>query len=178
MKKIDMYNFIKEHYMFFFFFNYWYSEKTISKNVKLYNLNLTDWCKALEILELDNWYTINRDIEVFENEHNGVEVYFNGRSGGYLILKDKDAIMYQYHDFLDNTYEDYLKDCKKYIDYGYTQKDLTKELKRQYDLVKEFDKLCDDLEEEVQFLIDNYDIVEEEITIPQTIRRLELRSEE
>lgn len=173
MKKIDMYNYIKNHYMFFERDNYWYSDKTIAKNVKLYNLDLTDWCKALEILELDNWQTINVMIEDFEINYNGVEVYFNGRSGGYLILKDKNAIMYHYYDFLDNTYEDYLDECKKYLDYGYSQKDLTDELKRQYNLVKDFDDLCDRLEKEVQYMIDNCKVVEEEIMIPRTIKRLE-----
>lgn len=172
MSNEKMYNFIKEHYMFFEGDNYWYSDKTIAKNVKMYNLNLTDWCKGLELLELEDWFTINNMVEDFENNYYGdIEVYFNGRSGGYLILKDKGAFMYHYSDFLNNTYEEYLEDRKEYIDnYGYTNKMLTDELKRQYELVKMFDKLCDELEKEVQFMIDNYEIVEETEMRPYTYK--------
>lgn len=170
MSNEKMYNFIKEHYMFYTNDNYWYSDKSIAKNVKLYNLNLTDWCKGLELLELDNWFRINEMIEDFEKSYwRDIDVYFNGRSGGYLVLVEKDPLVYSFSDYLNNTYEEYLEDRKEYIEYyGYTKRDLTDELKRQYELVKMFDKLCDNLEKEVQFMIDNYEIVEETEMRPYT----------
>lgn len=173
MKNETMFNFIKHHYMFFDRDNYWYSDKTIAKNVKLYNLDLTDWEKAYELLMLDNWQTINDMIEDWECEHEGTEVYFNGRSGGYLILKDKNYFVYSFQDYLDNDYEDYLEARNKSIEFGYTNKQLTEELKRQYNLVKEFDKLCDNLEKELQYMIDNWKIVEEEVITKNTIKKID-----
>ena len=171
----EMFNFIKNHYMFFDRDNYWYSDKTIAHNVKLYNLHLTDWSKALELLELDNWNTINTMVEDFEREHKNVEVYFNGRSGGYLILKDKtDREVYNFSDFLEHDYEDYLE-CVKYCVKGSynTQKELTEELRQQVELVQDFDKLCDDLRDELQYMIDNCTIKEEEYTVVQKRRYIE-----
>ena len=75
----EMFEFLKEHFKYSTL-NSWNNLWSIANNVKVYNLGL-DY-KILELLELDNYFTINTCIEDWENEHEGYTVGFNGRSGG------------------------------------------------------------------------------------------------
>lgn len=143
----QMFEFLRNHYMYDTM-NSWNRLKSIAHNVKLYNLELEgDWDNALSFLfdeHSDLVYLINDTIEMWEAEHEGYVVGFNGRTSGYLVLYSNfhngnilpDMII----DY-DN-YEEFKEACQEY--YGgvkYYKSDLQYYTK----LVQDFDKLCDEL---------------------------------
>jgi hypothetical protein len=85
-------------------------------------------------------------LQDWKEDHPGYDVYFNGRSGGYIVLKPFNYNGSIFSDaILDNdTYEEYKEWCRE--EYGsvkanrYQLRELTK-------LVQDFDKLCDELRE-------------------------------
>ena len=177
----DMFNFLKNHYEYDTM-NSWNNVKSIANNVKVYNLGLKgDWSYLLKILETFNYHTINRKIEQWEEKHSDYRVGFNGRSGGYLVLYNNDNCKHIFdnytYDFIlaSDNYEDF-KDLLK--DYGYTMKDYHNYLVQMTRLVQDFDKLCDDLVVECQYLLDNYEVAEEEILVPKTVKTLKYKEKE
>lgn len=154
----QMFNFLKEHFSYSTL-NSWNGLKSIANNVKLYNLNLTgDWGTALNALEKDDYFDVNMMIEDWEADHPNYKVGFNGRSGGYLVLYNKDNNCNVLPDYIvDGDYEDY----KQYIkDYYGTLKDNRSNLRYLTELVRDFDKLCDDIRDYVDEL-SNIDFVKE-----------------
>ena len=143
-KDREMFEFLKGHFEYPTM-NSWNLLYSIANNVKLNRLGLTgDWWVALELLENGEYDNLNWTIQEWQEEHKGYEVYFNGRRGGYLILKYKDyngSILPE--SILDNdTYEDYKEWCRK--NYG-SVKANRDELISFTKLVQDFDKLCDQL---------------------------------
>jgi hypothetical protein len=100
-------------------------------------------------------------IEDWEAEHPNYKVGFNGRSGGYLVLYNKDSNCNVLPDYIvDGDYEDY----KQYIkDYYGTLKDNRSNLRYLTELVRDFDKLCDDIRDYVNEL-SKVDVVNEVLT--------------
>lgn len=165
----EMFDFLKEHFEYFTM-NSWNITKSIANNVKIYKLGL-DW-EILNILQVDNYDTINFIIEDWEKEHPRYKVGFNGRSGGYLVLYNEDnnkSILDYYVDTNDN-YEDFKEDVKN--NYG-GLKWYKQELVNQVELVQDFDKLCDDLLEECKYMLENYKVVEKERQVTQKYYELE-----
>ena len=140
----QMFEFLKGHFEYPTMSS-WNRLYSIANKVKLYSLNLSgDWGVALDLLENGEYDTIRWMIHDWMTEHTGYEVYFNGRCGGYLVLKDRD---YNGHmlpeSILDSdTYEDYKEWCRE--NYG-SVKANRDELVRFTKLVQDFDKLCDEL---------------------------------
>lgn len=140
----QMFNFLKNHFEYCTM-NSWNRLSSIANNVKIYNLNLSGDCwNALNLLYEGEYENLNWIIQEWLEDHKGYEVYFNGRSGGYLILKDKD---YNGHLFpesiLDNdTYEEYKEWCREYYGSVKANRD---ELVSFTKLVQDFDRLCDQL---------------------------------
>ena len=144
----EMFEFLHDHYRYDVM-NSWNQMKTYANNVKLYNLNLKyDYCEALAALEETQYSSINMMIKDWEYEHPNTTVYFNGRSGGYLVLKILDK--YYYSPSCYDDYDSWKEDIKTY--YG-TLKNYT-DLKYEVELVQDFDQLCDDLIEEVNYLVE------------------------
>lgn len=136
--------------------NSWNGHRSIAHNVKLYNLNLTgDWTRVLDFLydEADCGQLqmfIQDEITAFERANPQYRAGFNGRSGGYLVLYNKDNCRTVLPDCLDyECYEDFKED---YTGYGYSVSDCMYELRETTKLVREFDKLCDRLRD----LVDGY----------------------
>lgn len=161
----DMYNFIKNHFTYYTM-NSWNGLYSIANNVKVYNLDIkgNEW-KLLEILQLDNYGTINYLIEDWEQKHKGYTVGFNGRSDGYLVLGNKENNKH----IFDNYQQDFVLDADNYEEFkkllhnaDCTLKQYKSELVKMVELVQDFDKLCDDLVSECQYMLDNYDIEEEQ----------------
>lgn len=159
----EMFEFLKGHYTYFTM-NSWNLNRSIANNVKIYKLGL-DW-KILDILQVDDYFTINTCIENWEYEHPGYKVGFNGRSGGYLVLYNDNNTcnVLDYYITSNDDYESFKEDIQS--NYG-GLKWYKDELIRQVELVQEFDKLCDDLIEECKYMLEHYEIVEKERTITQ-----------
>ncbi len=149
----QMFNFLRGHYMYDTM-NSWNGLKSIANNVKLYNLGLDgDWGVVWDLLtdEFDRsglQEEINWRIRDWEAEHEGYVVGFNGRSGGYLVLYNKkgngNVLPHTITDAED--YEAFKEDCTYY--YGGV-KHYKQELREYVELVRDFDKLCDELREVV-----------------------------
>ena len=173
----DMWNFLRYHYHYDTM-NSWNNSRSIANNVKIYNLGLSgDYWKLLELLEIDNYFTINSMIEVWESEEvdNKYRVGFNGSSGGYLVLYNKNnsgSVLDSY--IYNDTYEDFKSEVQDY--YG-SLKNYKDRLLEQVELVQKFDLLCNDLVRECQYMLDNCEIVEEEVLIPKTIKTIRYKDE-
>lgn len=172
----SMWNFLHDHFTYYTM-NSWNGLRTIAHNVKLYNLNLDgDWSTVLRFLEDgadcgDLHWQIQSKIDDFATDHLGYRVYSNGRSGGYLILCSVDNNRTVLPDCVDqyDTYEDFKADCRVY---GESVMDYIYELRQVTEVVRAFDKLCDELRDlvneyskmnyEVQALAYNIDRFNEE----------------
>ena len=152
----SMFNFINEHYQYYTL-NSWNNLKSIANNVKLYNLKLDgDWGTACNYL-FDEYdigglqEEISDMIRDWEDEHPGYGLGFNGRSGGYLVIYNHDkkngtvnfrSILPEWLTGFD-TYEEWKDYILDY--YAYAVKDMIPELREYTKLIRDFDKLCDDL---------------------------------
>ena len=141
----QMFNFLKNH------FEYWTASswnrlQSIALNVKLYNLNLSgNWGTACDLLANGEYDTISFMIRQWCEDHCGYEVYFNGRSGGYLVLTEKNSNSHILPDYIldSDTYEDYKAWCRE--EYCGTVRGNRNNLVYYTKLVQDFDKLCDQL---------------------------------
>lgn len=165
----DMFEFLNNHFTYWTM-NSWNRLESIANNVKVYNLKL-DY-EILDILQADDYFTINMMIEDWEAEHKGYKVGFNGRSGGYLVLYNDDSNGNILPSWLDyDNYDDFKND---YIKVYYNKvADIKDDIKYYVELVQDFDKLCDDLLEQCKYMLENCKVVEKEIQVPKTIKVLE-----
>lgn len=147
----SMWNFLHDHFTYYTM-NSWNRSQSIAHNVKLYNLNLEgDWTVALRYLldEADSGnlqLLIKDEIREFEEDYPWTNVFFNGRSGGYLVLGTKNSNGSVLPDCVTeyDTYEDFKEDIKAGWN-GYNVSDFNRELRDTVKVVREFDKLCDRL---------------------------------
>lgn len=157
----QMFEFLKNHFEYYTM-NSWNGLKSIANNVKVFNLGLDGDCYvALNLLQLDDYATINFMIEDWEYAHEGYCVGFSGRSGGYLVLGSNQ------HN--GNILPDCIVDSSDYENFKNYVKDLWGGLKyyrpnlRDYvKLVQDFDKLCDEIREYVNSL-SQVDFISEEL---------------
>lgn len=145
----SMWNFLKDHYTYYTM-NSWNRQKSIAHNVKLYNLKLEgDWTVAMSYLfdEADSGNLqlfIDDEIRAFEEKYPYYKVFFNGRSGGYIVLGNSDnngSMLPECVAGYDD-YEEFKNDCKYYNE---NVSDYIRELRDAVEIVREFDKLCDRL---------------------------------
>ena len=90
----SMFNFINEHYTYHTL-NSWNGLRSIANNVKLYNLDLDDMNKAWSLIfdesdESGLQFNIMQLIKDWEEENPYYSLGFNGRSGGYLVMYNKE----------------------------------------------------------------------------------------
>jgi hypothetical protein len=148
----QMWNFLKDHYTYYTM-NSWNGLNSVANCVKIYKLGLTgNIYQALAFLESDDYFEVNDLIHFWEHEHKGYKAYFNGRSGGYLVLYNDDNNSSVLPDWITDydTYEDFKTDYLQYN--GWRVKDFLRELREYTQLVQDFDKLCDELRLYVQEL--------------------------
>lgn len=161
----QMFKFLKEHFEYYTM-NTWNRGKSIANNVKLYNLQLSgDWAVAFNFLNSGEYDTINWMIADWLRKYPGYEVYFNGRSGGYLVLYNKNSRSHVLPDEIvdSDTYEEYKECCKDY--YG-SVRNFRSELVYYTRLVQDFDRLCDELRDYCDRLSNlKYEVVEMEKTV-------------
>ena len=152
----SMFNFINEHFTYYTM-NSWNRLESIANNMKLYNLKLDgDWTTVLDYLYDEEdiggiGFQIRDLIEEWEDNHPGYSLGFKWRSGGYLVIynHDKKNGTVNFRNILPDdltgfdTYEDFKETIKDY--YGWNVKDMIPELREYTELIRDFDKLCDDL---------------------------------
>ena len=152
----SMFNFINNHFKYWTM-NSWNRLESIANNMKLYNLGLEgDWTTVLDYLYDEEdigciGFQIRDLIEEWEDNHPGYSLGWNGRSGGYLVIynHDKKNGTVNFRNILPedltgfDTYEEFKESIKDY--YGWTMKDMIPELREYTELIRDFDKLCEDL---------------------------------
>lgn len=157
----QMFKFLKEHFTYFTSKNPRF--RSIANNVKVHNLNLSgDYSTALNMLESEDYITVNEMILDWERNHEGYLVRFNGRSGGYLVLlydTNPFSVLPDTVDICDD-YEEYKRYCKEY--YGGVKHNRN-ELREAVKLVQDFDKLCDEIRDYVDELSNTNFIINEMI---------------
>lgn len=175
------FDYIHNHF-YYYTMNSWNRLESIANKVKVYALPLTSQQqdKFFEIygderLCEDMFLMLNSLIYDFEAENNK-EVFFNGRSGGYIVMTDKKSNgCCVDEDLIDCcSYEDLIE---YYIEYkGWSFRDSQAEAKRKieenFEMVVLFDNLCDDLLNELIFILDNAEIEEEEIVKTYKVKNL------
>ena len=140
----QMFNFLKNHFTYWTM-NSWNRLESIANNVKMYNLGLYgDWSVALSSLEAGEYETLNWMINDWTREHPGYDVDFNGRNGGYLVLRNRENNLSILPDEINESadYEEYKRWCKDYLGSVKANRD---DLVYYTKLVQSFDKLCDEL---------------------------------
>ena len=141
----QMFNFLKGHTTYYTA-NSWNGLESIANDVKLYHLGLSgDWGTAYDLLSNGEYDTINCMIQQWCEEHsNGCEVFFNGRSGGYLVLTFKNSNRHILPDEIAESadYAEFKQWCKDYVGSVKTYHQVLVEYTK---LVQDFDKLCDRL---------------------------------
>lgn len=181
----EKYQYLKNHFSYDIM-NSWNNLKTIANNVKIYSLGLTreQQNKFFKINEADDdflYYEIMGIIEEFERLTN-TQVYFNGRSGGYMVvvpdfeIARKNEHIFKWMGVEDilyyDTYKEFKKEQNEYTgSYNYSYKE---EIEEAYYLIKAFDKLCDVLRAELIYILDNATIKEEKEMVEQTRKYIEL----
>lgn len=145
----SMWNFLHDHFIYYTM-NSWNRSQSIANNVKLYNLDLEgDWTVAMKYL-LDETDCAGLQSEIdcmlrdFVEEYPWTSVFFNGRSGGYLVLGTKNSNGSVLPDCVTDydCYEDFKADMK---DKYYRVSDFYREIRDTVKVVRAFDKLCDQL---------------------------------
>lgn len=156
----EMFNFLKNHFKYDTM-NSWNCLESVANNVKVFNLGLDGDCwVALNLLQIDDYFTVNQMLKDWEYEHEGYSLGFNGRSGGYLVLYSVNSNGNILPDcIVDNDYEEFKEYCKEY--WGGV-KYYKSELKDYVKLVQDFDKLCDEIREYVNVLSQT-DFISEEL---------------
>ena len=175
------FDYIHNHY-YYFTLNSWNGLKSLANNVKIYNLPLTTeqkdkffelYCNENLIDEI--YFHINTILEDFALE-NEFEIAFNGRSGGYLVAYNKNnSCNVIDEDLIDfESYDEAIKYYKEY--YGWSFRDCQAELKsiieRNFEICVLFDGCCDDVLNELKYLLDNARVEEEEITVSKKVKVL------
>lgn len=180
------FQYIKNHYVYNVM-NSWNRLQSIANNIKIYNLELTNEQidKFFELISIDEellYANLQFSIEDFEDITN-TNIFFNGRSNGYLVIVPK---FDQYNKrmnildlfFDDNIYDyDTLKEFKKEsldTDYGKDNEDINNNLEECYYLLKSFDLLCDLLREELIYMLNNAKIKEKTEVIEKNVKYIEV----
>ena len=169
----SMWEFLHDHFTYFTL-NSWNGCKSIANNMKMYNLKLEgDWGTALRFFTDeadmgDAQFLVQSLISEFERSHYFYRVFSNGRSGGYLVLYNRDnntsVLPYWITDY--DTYEDFKADVKECCNSSVS--DYKQQLRIYTQLVREFDELCDRLRD----LANDYSLMSfEDQMLAETIDR-------
>ena len=151
----SMFEFISGHFKYDTM-NSWNRLKSVANKVKLYDLGLDgDWGTALNFMfDEDDCGGLQNEIFCMINEweklHPGYTLGFNGRSDGYLVMynKEKDNRV-NFRSVLPEWLEGYndYESWKEYaVEYfSYNVKDFIPGLREYTELIRSFDRLCDEL---------------------------------
>lgn len=164
----QMFEFLKGHFEYPTM-NSWNRLYSIANNVKLYNLKLSgDWSVAYNLLDNGEYETINFMIQDWCRQHPNYEIYFNGHSGGYLVLYNKfsgNGNILPESIVESDDYDEYKEYCQYY--FGSVRANRS-ELVSYTKLVRDFDRLCDELRDYCDELSNlKFEVVEMERSVEQ-----------
>ena len=177
------FDYIHNHF-YYYTMNSWNEAKSLANNVKIYNLPLTKeqedkffelYCDENLIDEM--YFHINTILEDFALE-NEFEIAFNGRSGGYLVAYNKNnnsnVIDEDLIDF--ESYDEVIKYYKEYYSWSFRdcQAELKSIIERNFAICVLFDDCCDDVLNELKYLLDNARVEEEEIVVSKKVNVLHI----
>jgi|LGVE01.1.fsa_nt_gb hypothetical protein len=164
----EKFNYLHKHFKYATM-NSWNGLYSIARNVKLHKIGLTTKQDkiAYDMLEMDNIQDEMRWVlDDFKENNPNYEIYFNGRSSGYLVLYKKNNNGNAIEDF--NNFDNF-EDFKEYYEYDYEYI-----IERDYNIVQEFNKTVDECINQFKWYCDNFEVVEieEEITTIQKVKVL------
>ena len=140
----SMYNFLKSHFTYPTM-NACNGIYSFANNMKMYKLGLAgNWWPVLQYLENTEYDEVMCMISDFEAEHPSVRIGVNGRSGAYLVLVERGSYRLVVPPCVADydSYEEYKADVHSM---GYTVEDDFWALRDAVTLVRDFDRLCDDI---------------------------------
>ena len=166
----EMVEFLENHFRYDTM-NSWNCSTSYANCVKIYSLNLPNELmdKAWELVSIDNDFYDDYVYPLIYDfrEEWGYDVCFNGKSSGYLVLYEAE----KYYDEYKKYYRWKIYPGKS-IDMGedFNDKDewSMNRLKERVELVQAFDKLCDDIRDELIWYLETHDFVDEEYTEVKT----------
>lgn len=182
------FEYIHNHF-YYYTMNSWNKSKSLANNVKIYNLPLTTeqknkffdlYCDESLIDEL--YFHINGILEDFASE-NEFEIAFNGRSGGYLVAYNKrnngfvcrESVIDE--DCIDNcSYEAMIEYFMEFKGWSFrdSQAEAKSIIERNFAICVLFDDCCDDVLNELKYLLDNARVEEEEIVVSKKVKVLHI----
>ena len=177
------FDYIHNHF-YYYTMNSWNETKSLANNVKIYNLPLTKeqkdkffelYCNENLIDEI--YFHINMILEDFALE-NEFEIAFNGRSGGYLVAYNKNnhcnIIDEDLIDF--ESYDEAIKYYKENHNWSFRdcQAELKSIIERNFEICVLFDDCCDDVLNELKYLLNNARVEEEEIVVSKKVKVLHI----
>jgi len=167
--RADMIEFLTEHFRYPTM-NYWNQSTSYANCIKLMRLPLscTQRDKAFDLLQVDYLWEdhLSPILNDWEQEYKHAwTIGTNGRSGGYLVL------------YRGETREDGTKRTVSVsggsVDQDEDFQDWERsDLQDRVEVVRHFDLICDVLLTEFVHLIENYDVKEETVHIPKTVKML------
>ena len=177
------FDYIHNHF-YYYTMNSWNETKSLANNVKIYNLPLTKEQKDKffdlfcdEQLSNELYFHTNTILEDFALE-NEFEIAFNGRSGGYLVAYNKNnSCNVIDEDLIDfESYDEAIKYYKEYYSWSFRdcQAELKSKIERNFEICVLFDDCCDDVLNELKYLLDNARVEEKEIAISKKVKVLHI----
>lgn len=182
----EKFDYIHNHF-YYYTLNSWNKLESLANNVKIYNLPLTHMQRDKffniwgdEMLCSEMYEHINNIIYDFETEHKDFQIFFNGRSGGYLVITNKKSNGNIINDdFIDfSSYEELIENLKEYYSYQNARQNAKFMIEETFNLVVMFDNLCDSILKELIYILDNAKVEEEEIEYTTTKRIKYLKFED
>jgi hypothetical protein len=147
--------------------NSWNCSTSYAHCVKIWNLELPkeleDKFWQLQDVEYNDFYMYDIPDMISDFRHKyGYDVGFNGKSGGYLV-------MYEMEFTGNGRYSVYPgKSIDMYEDFNNKDEWSMHRLKERVELVQAFDKLCDDIRDELIWYLKTHDFVDEEYVVKKT----------
>lgn len=165
------FQYLKNHFEYYIM-NSWNRLESIANNVKIWQLGLSSEHidKYFEISAVDDsaiYDELQFEIQNFETISKGLEVYFNGRSGGYLVLIPKFDTFKRWTHLYDIYNLSDIEYYETYLEYKKEENIDRIDIESAYYAVKAFDKLCDVLRCDFINILDTAKIEETVETIIQ-----------
>ena len=172
------FQYLKNHFEYSLM-NSWNKLYTIANNVKIYQLGLSNKHidKYFELCAVDDWFIndlLYLAIDAFKEFSKDIDIFFNGRSNGYLVIIPnfykfrKWTHLYDLYNLSNIDYYD------TYLEYKKEENISCIDIENAYYTVKAFDKLCDVLRRNLIEIIEDAKIDEMEETTTKKVKYIKI----